>query len=135
MVCFNIIRHDFLTKDVKEFKKINLEKIPGKVSEGMIHMNSKEDNTIWSIFNNEDESLLNSINGNAFIKPKDKEEEMEFSEQNEQENLLRLPSNGIPENPIDENIIELNEEELNKLRQDPNFKECNYICNGSIYDF
>ena len=130
-----LIRHDFLTKDVKEFKKINLEKIPGKVSEGMIHMNSKEDNTIWSIFNNEDESLLNSIKGNAFIKPKDKEEEMEFSEQNEQENLLRLPSNGIPENPIDENIIELNEEELNKLRQDPNFKECNYICNGSIYDF
>ena len=130
-----LIRHDFLTKDVKEFKKINLEKISGKVSEGMIKMNSKQDNTIWSIFNKEGESLLSSIKGNTFIKPKDKNEEMEFSNQNEQENSLKLSSNGIPENPIDENIIELNEEEMNKLRQDPNFKENNYICDGSIFDF
>ena len=130
-----LIRHDFLTKDVKEFKKINLEKISNKVSEGMIKMNSKQDNTIWSIFNKEGESLLSSIKGNTFIKPKDKNEEMEFSNQNEQENSLKLSSNGIPENPIDENIIELNEEEMNKLRQDPNFKENNYICDGSIFDF
>ena len=57
------------------------------------------------------------------------------TQKNEQENSIKLSSNGIPENPIDENIIELNEEEMNKLRQDPNFKENNYICDGSIFDF
>ena len=132
-----LIRHDFLTKDVKQFKKIKLEAISDKVAHGMIDMNAIHNSTIWSIFNKDSESILSSINGNAFIKPKDKQEEMEFSKQNENENLLKLPSKGIPENPINETILGMTDSELKKMKesQDHGGNETNYTFDGSIFDF
>ena len=130
-----LIRHDFLTKDVKQFKKIQLEAISDKVSQGMIDMNAIHNSTIWSIFNKEGETLLSSIYGNAYIKPKDKQEEIEFSKQNENENFLKLPSKGIPENPTDQKILGMTPDGMNKIGQDSNIKETNYTFDGSIFDF
>ena len=132
-----LIRHDFLTKDVKDFKKINLEKISGKVTGDMIDINAIHNSTIWSIFNKENESLLSTINGNEFIKPKDEKEKMEFSKQNENENLLKLPSKGIPGNPTDEKVFGMTQAELDKIGKESNqnVKETNYTFDGSIFDF
>jgi len=38
-------RHDFLTKDVKQFKKINLNEIGNKIEDNKIQVNTKESNT------------------------------------------------------------------------------------------
>ena len=114
-----------------------LEAISDKVAHGMIDMNAIHNSTIWSIFNKDSESILSSINGNAFIKPKDKQEEMEFSKQNENENLLKLPSKGIPENPINETILGMTDSELKKMKesQDHGGNEASYTFDGSIFDF
>ena len=132
-----LIRHDFLTKDVKDFKKINLEIISGKVTGDMIDINAIHNSTIWSIFNKANESLLSTINGNEFIKPKDEKEKMEFSKQNENENLLKLPSKGIPGNPTDEKVFGMTQAELDKIGKESNqnVKETNYTFDGSIFDF
>ena len=83
------------------------------------------------------ESLLSTINGNEFIKPKDEKEKMEFSKQNENENLLKLPSKGIPGNPTDEKVFGMTQAELDKIGKESNqnVKETNYTFDGSIFDF
>ena len=62
-------RHAFLTKNVKDFKPINLKKVDKKVSGKKLNINAKKNATIWSIFNGDDEEKLTNIDGNAFIKP------------------------------------------------------------------
>lgn len=132
-----LFRHDFLTKDVSQFKKIDLEKVSDKVSSGVIDMNSVKNSTIWSIFNEKSETLLTTILGNAFVKPVDKKEEKNFAAENEKPSLLQLPSKGIPENPINTNVSGMSEDEVKKMEagQQGAVKETNYVFNGSIFDF
>ena len=127
-----LYRHDFLNKDVKQFKTINLEAISDKVNSGMIDMNAVHNTTIWSIFNSESEALLSTILGNAFVKPIDKKEEQEFKD--EKQTLLQLPSKGIPENPIDKKIDGLTKEEFDKIKIDVPIKETNYVFDASLFD-
>ena len=56
-----LIRHAFLIKDIKDFSKIDLNKVSNKVYGGELKINIKNNNTIWSIFNEEDEQKLNNI--------------------------------------------------------------------------
>ena len=126
-----LYRHDFLNKDVKQFKTINLEAISDKVNSGMIDMNAVHNTTIWSIFNSKSEALLSTILGNAFVKPIDKKEEQEFKD--EKQTLLQLPSKGIPENPIDKKIDGLTKEEFDKIKKDAPIKETNYVFDGSVF--
>ena len=127
-----LYRHDFLTKDVKQFKKINLEVISDKVNSDMINMNAVHNSTIWSIFNKQSESLLSTILGSAFVKPADKKEEQELK--NEKQTLLKLPSKGIPGNPTDNKIDGMSKEELDKIEKNAPIKETNYVFNASIFD-
>ena len=134
-------RHDFLTKDVKQFKKINLNEIGNKIEDNKIQVNTKESNTfiqknknstIWSIYKNNQETLLSNIAGNQFIHPIDKIEEEDFKE-SMKNSLLQLPSKGIPDNPKEQKIIEMKKEDLDKLQKDANVKETGYSFSSNIF--
>ena len=128
-----LYRHDFLNKDVKQFKKINLEAISDRVSSGMIDVNAIHNTTIWSIFNAKSETLLSTILGAAFVKPVDKNEEQKLKII-EENTLLRLPTNGgIPEN-VEKKVTGMTKEELDKLDNAPQVKESNYVFSASIFD-
>ena len=52
-----LIHHRFLTDDVNNFHKIDLEKVSNKIKNGKININTKKNQTIWSIFNEEEELI------------------------------------------------------------------------------
>ena len=51
-------KHPFLTKNVNEFTKINTKKVSKKIDEKGLNINVKQNQTIWSIFNKDDEEKL-----------------------------------------------------------------------------
>ena len=73
-------RHVFLTKDVKDFTSIDMEKVSKKVGPKGLNINVKRNKSIWAIFNADDEDKLNKISGNQF-KPIDENEEIEHEKQ------------------------------------------------------
>jgi serine/threonine protein kinase len=124
-------RHEFLTKNIKDFHSIDLQKVSKKLSDDDLKVNVKSNATIWSIFNAKSESLLNSIVGSEFIKPIDENEEIAFEKLKKEgpssttSSFLQLPSKGIPDNPTDTAVKGMTEQE---------FKESNYTFSGSIFD-
>ena len=59
-------RHIFLTKNVIYFKKLNLHKISHKIDNQGLNINIKKNQTIWGIFQENDENTLINIPGNIF---------------------------------------------------------------------
>ena len=57
-------KHPFLTKSLNQFTKIDLSKVNHKIKNNKLKMNTKNNRTIWAIFNEEDEKLLLSIDAN-----------------------------------------------------------------------
>ena len=106
-------RHDFIVKDVKDFKKIDLEKVAGKVKGDKLGINSIKNKTIWSIFNADSQNLLTSIVGSKFIKPIDEKEELEFEKNKKL--VLELPPNGIPDNPTEQKITGMTKDEMDQF--------------------
>ena len=64
----DLSNHPFLKKDIKKFHKINTNKISKKISHNQLNINVKNNNTIWSIFNEDDEKVLLSIKGSQLKK-------------------------------------------------------------------
>ena len=64
-----LIKHAFLIKNVNDFSRIDINQVSKKVYGGELKINIKENNTIWSIFNEDDEKLLNNIPGQLFETP------------------------------------------------------------------
>ena len=60
-------RHDFIVKDIKYFKKIDLQKVSSKIKDDKLTMNTIKNKTIWSIFNDDSQNLLTSIAGSKLI--------------------------------------------------------------------
>jgi len=129
-------RHEFLTKNVKDFHAIDLKKVSKKTENGKVKINVKSNTTIWSIFNADSQSLLSSIVGNQFIKPIDEKEELAFEEMKKAgpnsttASFVQLPSKGIPDNPTDTSVKGMTKEELDSMKN----KETNYTFSGSIFD-
>ncbi len=54
----DLLRHEFLVKNVRQFQPMDVRKVPGTVNGGMINLNSNANNkqnitqTVWDIFNN-----------------------------------------------------------------------------------
>ena len=69
-----LARHHFLTKNVNSFQPIDLRKVSNKINRNNLKVNIKKNNTIWSIFNEEDEKKLIKIPGN-YLNPISEEEE------------------------------------------------------------
>ena len=67
-------RHHFLTKNVKSFQPIDLRKVQKKLQNNNLNVNIKNNQTIWSIFNEEDEKKLINIPTN-YLNPISEEEE------------------------------------------------------------
>ena len=136
-------RHAFLTKNVKDFTPINLKKVEKKLDPKGIKINVKKNASIWSIFNDADETKLTDIQGNDFIKPIDEKEEIEFEKQKKQgnanRNFVQLPSKGIPDNPTNQNIGAMTQEEQINFGKEinsanTNLKESDYVFSGGIFD-
>ena len=56
-----LYRHQFLTKNVKDFHKINLNKIKDNVTDSKIQMNTKLNESIWDIYDEEYENYIEEI--------------------------------------------------------------------------
>ena len=61
-----LIKHAFLIKNINDFTRINVNQISNKVYNGELKINIKDNQTIWSIFNEDDEIKLNKIPGDLF---------------------------------------------------------------------
>ena len=128
-------RHSFLTKNVKDFTPLSLNKTNKVMS------TKKLNQSIWAIFGANDENKLMNIAGNEFIKPIDEKEELEF-EQRKKNNaggkLMQLPSKGIPDNPTDMKVGAMTQEEQNafgkEMSSQSNLKESDYVYSGGIFD-
>ena len=104
-----LARHHFLTKDVKHFQPIDLRKVSNKVRNNNLNINIKKNQTIWSIFNEEDEKKLINIPGN-FLSPMDspiKEEDEHPNIENKRRNTEKIPT--IPKNNNFKNFQKNNE--------------------------
>jgi serine/threonine protein kinase len=127
-------RHDFLTKNVKDFKPLNLKQANRE-------MNTKKLNqSIWAIFGDAGANQLMGITGNQFIKPIDEKEELQFEEQKKQNNnnnFVQLPSKGIPDNPTQQ-VGAMTQEEQNafgkEMNKNNNNNESGFSCSGGIFD-
>ena len=87
-----LIKHPFLTKEVKDFHPIDLKKVSKKVGEEGLEINTKKNKSIWAIFNATDEKKLLGINRKNALK----EQELDTIFED-----LILPEEGIPGNPIE----------------------------------
>jgi serine/threonine protein kinase len=92
LTCEELAKHPFLTNSIEHFHPIDKLKCADKLDHSQIKMNSKMNKSIWAIFNSEDEIKLMSIDGK------------DYSQNQEHNDGLKLPSNGIPGNPIDQKI-------------------------------
>ncbi len=88
-----LARHHFLTKKVNEFESIDLRKVSNKVNQNKLNVNIKRNNTIWSIFNQEDENKLIKIPGNYLVPlaPIKEEEEFHITPENKRRNTEKIP--------------------------------------------
>ena len=127
-------RHDFLVKNVKDFKHVDLSKEIKEMS------TKKLSQSIWAIFGDNGATKLMSIAGNQFIKPIDEKEELQFEEQKKQgtnNNFVQLPSKGIPDNQAQQIGVMTQEEEKNfgkEVSGQSNTKENPYSFSSGIFD-
>ena len=69
--CGELSKHPFLTKDVEDFKRIDLQKVSKKVNKSGLHINTVQNKSIWGIFNADDEKKLVMISRKNALKEKD----------------------------------------------------------------
>ena len=61
-----LYKHPFLTKNIRDFKKMDLRSVQKKLTKDGLNINVKTNQTIWSIFNEEDEKKLLQINAKNY---------------------------------------------------------------------
>ena len=61
-----LYNHAFLTKNVSEFTHINANMVSGKVYGGQLNINIKNNQSIWAIFNEENQKAFDNIPGNFY---------------------------------------------------------------------
>ena len=60
---YGLIKHDFFTKDVNEFKKMEL-RLSEKIFSGTFNIDDLSTGSIWRIFNEKDDALLKKLERN-----------------------------------------------------------------------
>ena len=95
-----LARHHFLTKNIKDLEPIDVQKVSNKIKNNNLNVNIKRNNTIWSIFNEEDEKKLINIPGNYLsetpIKEEEEEKEDSFNQMTHFENKRRNTEKIVP---------------------------------------
>ena len=70
-----LAQQDFMVKNVREFTQVDLSMVSNKIDNNGLHVNVKQNQTIWNIFNNdEDQPEINPINNNNQKVSKDTKE-------------------------------------------------------------
>ena len=95
-------RHHFLTRNIKDFHKIDLDLMGSKIGTNGLKMNTKNNEKIWDIFN-ENEKILSSISSTNFLEqtPLDEAEEKNVVPQfkkNSYVNIQKLNNKGSNNN-------------------------------------
>ena len=88
-----LYNHQFLQTDVKNFHKIDLNQVSGKVKKNQLEIDVKKNQTIWSIFNKDDEDKLMKISPGHLAPIK---EEQENSIPQQKTLPLNMPNNNSP---------------------------------------
>jgi len=100
-------RHHFLTKNIKDFKKIDLNKVSNKVDKQGLNINIKRNHSIWAIFSEEDEKALIDIPGNFYLndlKPiAEENNENPFKKGNDNKDMKKVDNNNLNNNKIKNN--------------------------------
>ena len=147
--CEELSRHPFLTKEVKDFHPIDIQKVSKKVEDKKLKINVKQNKSIWAIFNADDEEKLIKIDGNQFgdnknqakrlvsqanVAPKLENQNIPIRRENSAQMDSKdsdnnygpmLPSQGIPGNPTNQDIQPMQKEGDN---------EFHYSFSGGIFE-
>ena len=100
--------HDFLIKDIKDFRSIDMQKVSKIVDERGLKISIKNNNLIWSIYNADSENLLTGIVGNQFIKSIDNNKKIEPNVT--ADSSLQSSSKEIKDNTTYKKVNEINKE-------------------------
>ena len=148
-------QHPFITKDIKDFHPIDMQKVSKKVDNKGLNIDFKRNKTIWAIFNEEDEKKLAEIDGKEYeqksgpkrlvsqenvavnndkLDPKNIPIKRGITAQIDAMNLneegkhgVMLPSKGIPDNPTNQNI--------QSFQEGNDQKGAEFSFSGGIFDF
>ena len=93
-------RHYFLTKNIKDFKHIDLTKVSNKIDQKGLNINIKKNQSIWGIFKEEDEKVLIDIPG-KFL---DNTKPIKENEENKDDNPLIKNKNNVINININNNL-------------------------------
>ena len=132
-------RHHFLTKNIKDFKNIDLTKVSNRIDKKGLNINIKKNQSIWAIFKEEDEKALIDIPGKYLMetKPimeqdeiKTKKDNNPFQKQNNEnsnnnKNIKENNNKNIKESHKVNKKINININVNNKILQNPKEKEIN----------
>ncbi len=105
-------RHAFLTKNVKDFQKLDLRKVSHKVDNQGLNINIKRNQSIWAIFNQEDEKTLIDIPGKYLV-------ESPIQELEELLGIKTNVNNKVEENPFSK-PVNININVNNKMKTNNN---------------
>ena len=111
-------RHYFLTKNIKDFTKIDTNKLQKKLNEkDEIKINVKENKSIWAIFNNEEE--LDEVRGYILEEKKD-------------DILAPIPETDNPNQNKNIANAKLNNFMNNNVHKTPNFGFANHLAQKNM---
>ena len=96
-----ISRHYFLTRNTKDFNSIDFALVASKLGEDKLYINTKNNDTLWKIFNEETEVNLRKIptrilDTNTFIDNRLQEDENEVIENKNQNIQTQVPDKYQP---------------------------------------
>ena len=98
---FELSKHPFLTKRVSDFTKIDTRRVSRKINNKGLNINVKKNQTIWAIFNEEDEKKLVNIRGG---RDRPIPEDIQNKRRNTDPNIPRIHQN----NNINRNYQKIN---------------------------
>ena len=114
-----LAQHDFLTKRTSNFTKIDTRRVSKKIDNKGLNINVKQNQTIWAIFNEEDENKLLNIRGGKNL-PYNKKDE-DYNIRNKRVNTdMNIPRNLFNNNQNNNQYINKNIPKANS-NQYPNF--------------
>ena len=87
-----LAKHDFLIKKIKDFTKIDIRRVSKKINNKGLNINVKKNQTIWAIFNEEDEKKLLNIKGGKNLSD-NKNDEVLFTRDKRTNTGTNIPRN------------------------------------------
>jgi serine/threonine protein kinase len=104
-------RHHFLTRDIKEFTRINMNEVRNNLTEDdKLKINVKKNQSIWAIFNNTDDLdevpgyIVEKNENDKFLAPIAEMDNLNINENNNQNNNQKTFTNNPSPTPVMNNM-------------------------------